>query len=170
MNIIKLIFSTAILFSFSSHSYGVDWWLTHASKEKVVFIDIESIKDEGYEHKKIWVYFIYKDGSSSKILSSFKCKEEEHGIKATYSYKPDGSTGNVNSDEYVSYNPIAPETIGYDLLKITCSDEPKSQLTGEYQVELKDDMTPFEASKIIFESFKEEKKSPPKKKSMKPQS
>lgn len=150
-------------------SHGADWWLVSASLERVTFIDMESIRDDDYGFKRSWVQFIEKDGTSSKVLAIYKCKEEEYGTKAIYSYKADGSTDGNKTNEYVSYNPVAPETIGYELLNISCAAEPEAQLGGELQGRLKEGVSPSELADGFFKASKSEKTTPPKKGSRKPQ-
>ena len=121
------------------------------------------IKSEGYDSRKSWFQTFDKDGRHAKVLAFYNCKDEEIGIKAIYNYKPDGSSDNSRSNEYIDYKPVAPETIGYLLLNVSCSDEPQLQLTGEWQGRIKNGMTPSEFSTKTFKLLKEKKKSTPNK-------
>lgn len=153
---ISIIFTFAIL-CISSISHGADWWIVHISQESIAFLDMDSIRDDGNNQKRSWAQYYDKTGASSKVLYLFKCKDEELGAKAIYSYKSDGSYESDSSREYINYKPAAPESVGYDLLKVTCSDDPRSELTDELQGPLKEDVSPSEFSKKVFKIIEPEK-------------
>ncbi len=157
---------TFTILCISSISHGAEWWIFNISKESIVFIDIDSIRNDENNQKRSWAQYYENTGASSKVLYFFKCKDEEFGAKAIYNYKSDGSYESDSSREYVSYKPAAPESVGYNLLKVTCSDDPRSELTDELQGPLKDEVSPAEFSKRVFKMLEPERTPPINKKSV----
>jgi len=142
------------LLIFSSNCRAADWWLIHTDMDSVSFIDLESIKDYEYTKKKSWIQAFNRDGTSARTLFIYNCKNEEVGVKATYTYNADGKSKSSDSVSYINFNPVAPETFGYELLQVSCADNPKSQLNVEIQSHKKLEISPEEYSKNYFKLIK----------------
>jgi hypothetical protein len=148
-----------VLMSTSSVTHATDWWLLKIDIDQINFIDIESIKEYESGIMKTWIQSFDRDGKSSKALMLFNCKSEEFGLKALYAYNKDGNTASSNSFEYVDFKATPPETMASELLKISCSAEPSSQLNGQLQGPIKKDITPQEVATQLFKMTKKKQNS-----------
>lgn len=151
-------FSAAILaLLFSATAHASDWWIVDISKDVIFFIDVSSIKKDESGAIKGWTQSVKRDGKSARTLWFYKCDNEESGAKSMNFYKADGSPdGNIVND-VVEFEPTPPDTLRYDLLQISCAEDPASKLDKPYQRQVQESEAPSDMAKSIFQRLDESK-------------
>jgi hypothetical protein len=109
--------------------------ISHGSDETAFYADIFSLKEsstagpvEKFSTIKIWVKSERPKKSrsldkSSKMLFSINCIENSYHIISTIRYAASGRVlySHTDIDDYNNdYTPVAPETVGADIVSFTC--------------------------------------------------
>jgi len=118
-----------ILATVATAASAAEWeFVTISAKDSAYFIDRSSVRtasDVYGSYKMAWFKTDDSQNKSVKYRSSMllyraKCNAYELGLAQWIDYDANGVVLDSNTSNYVKYQVVAPETVGYSILSAIC--------------------------------------------------